>query len=102
MVGALLAEEGASAAAAGSNWFVHHAYVITLLPFISGALTLFFGKRTPGKGPVYGILAIGAGLFLVARRAVELRAAAAGTSSRTSSGSRSGRCTCSSASTSTA
>jgi len=64
VVGALLAEEGASAAAAGSNWFVHHAYVITLLPFLSGALTLFFGKRTPGKGPVYGILAIGAGLVL--------------------------------------
>jgi NADH-quinone oxidoreductase subunit L len=64
VVGALLAEEGASAAVAGSNWFVHHAYVITLLPFLSGALTLFFGKRTPGKGPVYGILALGVGLFL--------------------------------------
>ena len=63
MVGALFAEGGA-ATAAGANWFVQHAYVITLLPFLSAALTLFFGKRTPGKGPVYGIVAIGAGLVL--------------------------------------
>ena len=92
MVGALLAEEGASAAAAGSNWFVHHAYVITLLPFLSGALTLFFGKRTPGKGPVYGILAIGAGLFL----------SLGVLWSFVQGGSRSAHWTCSSASTSTA
>ena len=64
MVAGLLAEEAAPAAAAGANWFVQHAYVITLLPFLSAALTLFFGKRTPGKGAVYGILAIGAGLLL--------------------------------------
>jgi NADH-quinone oxidoreductase subunit L len=41
------------------NVFVEYAWVIPLLAFGSGALTLFFGKRTPGQGPVYGILAIG-------------------------------------------
>ena len=48
----------------GPNWFVEHAFLIPLLAFASGLLTLFFGKRTPGKGPVYGILAIGVGLVL--------------------------------------
>jgi NADH-quinone oxidoreductase subunit L len=46
------------------NWFVQHAWVIVLLPFVSAALTLFLGRRTPGKGSLYGILAIGAGLVL--------------------------------------
>ena len=66
MVGliAVLGSEGAEAAAAAPNWFVQHAFLIPLLCFASGALTLFFGKRTPGKGPVYGILALSAGLVL--------------------------------------
>ena len=62
-----LAQEGSEAAAgrtSAPNWFVEHAFLIPLLAFASGALTLFFGKRTPGKGPVYGILAIGVGLAL--------------------------------------
>jgi NADH-quinone oxidoreductase subunit L len=59
---ALLAAEGA--AEVGANWFVQHAWVIAALPFVSAALTLFFGKRTPGGGPIYGIAAIGAGLFM--------------------------------------
>jgi NADH-quinone oxidoreductase subunit L len=59
-----LASEGAEAAAVAPNWFVQHAYLIPLLCFASGALTLFFGKKTPGKGPVYGILALSAGLVL--------------------------------------
>src|SRR5206468_6076742 len=46
------------------NWFVTHAYLIMILPFVSAALTLFFGKRTPGKGPIYGILAIGTAFLL--------------------------------------
>ena len=50
--------EGAEHAAAAANWFVQHAWLIPMLPFVSGALTLFFGKRTPGKGPVYGIAAV--------------------------------------------
>jgi len=61
---AVLGSEGAEAAAAAPNWFVQHAFLIPLLCFASGALTLFFGKRTPGKGPVYGILALSAGLVL--------------------------------------
>ena len=64
MVGLLgtLAQEGGeaatTAAATGGNWFVQHAFLIPLFMFASAALTLFFGKRTPGKGPVYGIAAL--------------------------------------------
>jgi NADH-quinone oxidoreductase subunit L len=43
-----------------ANWFVRYAWVIPLLPASSGSLTLFFGKRTPGKGSVYGIAGVGA------------------------------------------
>ncbi|HSL09872.1 MAG TPA: NADH-quinone oxidoreductase subunit L [Actinomycetota bacterium] len=66
MVGVLAAEtaEGAEHAAAAANWFVQNAWLIPLLPFISGVLTLAFGRRTPGKGPVYGILAVFAALVL--------------------------------------
>jgi len=53
-----------SEALATPNWFVDHTWVIVLLPFVSAALTLFLGKRTPGKGPVYGILAVGTGLVM--------------------------------------
>jgi NADH-quinone oxidoreductase subunit L len=60
----LLAQEGAAAASTTANWFVQHAWVIAVLPVVSAALTLFFGKRTPGGGPVYGITAIGAGLLM--------------------------------------
>ena len=63
MVG-LLGAEGVPAAASGAGWFVEHAWLIALLPFISAALTLFFGKRTPGGGPVYGIAALGAGFVM--------------------------------------
>ncbi len=63
MVG-VLAQEVTTTSATTVNWFVEHAFLIPLLAFASGALTLFFGKRTPGKGPVYGILAIGIGLAL--------------------------------------
>jgi len=62
-----LAQEGGDAAAAvtqrAPNWFVEHAFLIPLFAFASAALTLFFGKRTPGKGPVYGIAAIGLGFI---------------------------------------
>ncbi len=44
--------------------FAQYAWIIAVLPFVSAVLTLFFGKRTPGKGPVYGITAIGVGLVL--------------------------------------
>ena len=66
MVGLLAAEgaEGAEHAAKAANWFVQNAWLIPLLPFVSGALTLFLGRRTPGKGPVYGIAAVFASLVL--------------------------------------
>ena len=59
----MIAAEAAEALAA-PNWFVQHAWVIAFLPFVSAALTLFLGKRTPGKGTVYGILAVGTGLVM--------------------------------------
>jgi len=40
--------------------FLKYAWVIPLLPFISAVITLFFGKRTPGRGSVYGIVFVGA------------------------------------------
>ncbi len=44
---------------AGSvNVFVRYAWLIPLLPIASACLTLFFGKRTPGRGAVYGIAAL--------------------------------------------
>jgi NADH-quinone oxidoreductase subunit L len=66
VVGVLAAEaaEGAEHAAQAANWFVQNAWLIPLLPFISGALTLFFGRRTPGKGPIYGLVAVFASLVL--------------------------------------
>ena len=57
-----LAAEGEVVYEATTNglWFAEHAWVVVVLPLISAALILFFGKRTPGKGAVYGIVAVGA------------------------------------------
>ncbi len=63
MVG-LLGAEGTAAAGAGANWFVQHTWLIALFPFVSAASILFFGKRTPGGGPIYGIAAIAAGFVM--------------------------------------
>jgi NADH-quinone oxidoreductase subunit L len=65
VVGAILlqAEEAVEGVAA-PNWFVDNAWVIVLLPFVSAAMTLFLGKRTPGRGAVYGIAAVGAAFVL--------------------------------------
>ncbi len=41
-----------------------YAWLVTLLPFVSAWLILFFGRPTPGKGPIYGIAAIGAGFLI--------------------------------------
>ena len=49
------------AAATGA---IRYTWVIALLPFISAALILFFGKRAPGKGAGLGIAAVGAGLVM--------------------------------------
>jgi NADH-quinone oxidoreductase subunit L len=43
---------------------IQYAWVIALLPFVAAALTLFFGKRTPGQGAVYGIAALAAGFVM--------------------------------------
>jgi NADH-quinone oxidoreductase subunit L len=51
-------------AVSDANWFVQNAWIVVLLPFVSAALTLFVGTRTPGRGSVYGILAVGAGLVM--------------------------------------
>jgi NADH-quinone oxidoreductase subunit L len=53
-----------SAAPVAANWFVENAWLIVLLPTVSAVLTLFIGKRTPGKGAVYGILAVGTAFVL--------------------------------------
>jgi NADH-quinone oxidoreductase subunit L len=45
-----------------ANAFVEYAWVIPLLAFGAAALTLFFGKRTPGQGAIYGIIGMGVGL----------------------------------------
>src|SRR6266545_3748953 len=44
--------------------FTRLAWVVAVLPLVSAALTLFFGKRTPGRGWFYGVTAVGAGFVL--------------------------------------
>jgi NADH-quinone oxidoreductase subunit L len=56
--------EAAGDVASGSAGLLRYAWLVALLPFASALLTLFFGRRTPGRGSVYGIAAIGAGLVL--------------------------------------
>jgi NADH-quinone oxidoreductase subunit L len=56
---ATLASSGAAASGA-----IQYAWVIALLPFVAAALTLFFGKRTPGQGAVYPIAALAGGLVM--------------------------------------
>ncbi len=54
----------AEAAALAPSFFVRYAWLIVFLPFVSAALTFFIGKRTPGKGTVYGITAMAAALVM--------------------------------------
>jgi NADH-quinone oxidoreductase subunit L len=53
--------ETADAAASG---IIRYTWVIALLPFVSAALILFFGKRVPGKGSGFGIVAMGAAFVM--------------------------------------
>ncbi|MFN8232270.1 MAG: NADH-quinone oxidoreductase subunit L [Actinomycetota bacterium] len=53
--------ETAHEAASG---IIRYTWVIALLPFVSAALILFFGKRAPGKGSGFGIAAVGAGFVM--------------------------------------
>ncbi|MEM9519136.1 MAG: hypothetical protein AAGA37_07455, partial [Actinomycetota bacterium] len=42
-----------------ANWFLENAWIVALLPAISFALILFFGKKMPFKGAEFGITAVG-------------------------------------------
>ena len=53
----MVAETAHEAVAAG---IIRYTWVIALLPFLSAALILFFGRRAPGKGSGFGIVAVGA------------------------------------------
>ena len=53
-----------AAEATAATGAIQYAWVVALLPFTAAALTLVFGKRTPGKGSVFGIAALAAGLAL--------------------------------------
>ncbi len=50
-----------TAHAAGAGGLAEYAWIVAVLPFVSAALILFFGKRTPSKGAVYGIAALAVG-----------------------------------------
>ena len=56
--------EALGRAIADPSAFLSNAWLIALLPAVSAVLTLFIGKRTPGKGSVYGIAAVGAAFVL--------------------------------------
>jgi NADH-quinone oxidoreductase subunit L len=51
-------------AAATSPGFAKYAWIVAALPMLSVVLTLFFGKRTPGRGWIYGVATVGAGFVL--------------------------------------
>jgi len=45
-------------------WFLDHAWLVPLIPALSFAVILFFGKRMPRKGAEVGIVAVGASFVL--------------------------------------
>jgi NADH-quinone oxidoreductase subunit L len=51
-------------AAVTSPGFAKYAWVVAALPMLSVFLTLFFGKRTPGRGWIYGVATVGLGFVL--------------------------------------
>jgi NADH-quinone oxidoreductase subunit L len=51
-------------AAVTSPGFAKYAWIVAALPMLSVVLTLFFGKRTPGRGWIYGVATVGAGFAL--------------------------------------
>jgi NADH-quinone oxidoreductase subunit L len=53
-----------AAEATGASGAIESAWVVALLPFAAAALTLFFGKRTPGRGAAFGIAALAVGFVL--------------------------------------
>jgi NADH-quinone oxidoreductase subunit L len=56
--------EEAAEAAAGSPGLAKYAWVVALLPLLSASLILFFGRRTPGRGWIYGVISVGAAFVL--------------------------------------
>jgi NADH-quinone oxidoreductase subunit L len=60
----VVAAETALATSGAASGAIQYAWVIALLPFVAAALTLFFGKRTPGQGAVYGIAALATGFVM--------------------------------------
>ena len=56
--------EALGRAIADPSSFLTNAWLIAFLPAMAALFTLFLGKRTPGKGSVYGIVAVGASLVL--------------------------------------
>ncbi len=56
------AEEEATAAA--SAGLTRYAWLVALLPLLSAVVILFFGKRTPGGGWIWGVLTVGTGFAL--------------------------------------
>ncbi|MGZ5305248.1 MAG: NADH-quinone oxidoreductase subunit L [Actinomycetota bacterium] len=51
-------------ATVAASGIIRSSWIVVLLPVVSALLTLFFGKRTPGKGAVYGIVAMGAAFVM--------------------------------------
>ena len=43
---------------------LQYAWLLPLIMVVSSFLTLFFGKKVPTKGPIFGISAVGAGFVL--------------------------------------
>ncbi len=56
--------EALGRAIADPSSFLTNAWLIAFLPAMAALFTLFLGKRTPGKGSVYGIAAVGVSLVL--------------------------------------
>ncbi len=57
-----LAEEAGATVAAG--WFLEHAWLIPVIPAVSFAIIILFGKKLPMKGAEVGIASMMAGLVL--------------------------------------
>ncbi len=51
-------------ATVAASGVIRSSWIVVLLPVVSAVLTLFFGRRTPGKGAVYGIVAVGAAFVM--------------------------------------
>ncbi|MGE5460250.1 MAG: proton-conducting transporter membrane subunit, partial [Solirubrobacterales bacterium] len=60
----LIVAHGEVAEAAGSPGLTKYAWIIALLPLLSAPLIMFFGKRTPGRGWIYGVISVGAAFVL--------------------------------------